>query len=58
MRALTGAGIESRAVSGEASFSKCVEGLLCAAPAGEGSIRDREFRASWQYYIGGGTDEA
>ena len=58
VRALTGAGIESRAVSGEASFSKCVEGLLCAAPAGEGSIRDREFRASWQYYIGGGTDEA
>ena len=58
VRALTGGGIESRTVSGEASLAKCVEALLCAAPASEGSIRDRVFQASWQYYIGGGTDEA
>ena len=57
IRALTGHGIETRAVKEPRDLQRSVDELLCAPPAAEGSIRDREYAASWQYYIGGEGDE-
>ena len=58
VRALTKNGIESRTVTEERELRKCVEELLCAEPAPEGSMQDRELVAFWHYHIGGGADEA
>ena len=54
---LTGNGIESWAITDEWSHQKCIETLLCAPFAKEGSIRDRSFAAAWQHHIGGEPDE-
>lgn len=58
IRALTGAGLEAWTIAGEGDLRKCIDQLLCREPAGAGSIRDQSFPASWQYYIGGDSDEA
>lgn len=57
IRVLTGNGIESWAVCDEWSLQKCIEALLCAPFAPEGSIQDRNFTAAWQHHIGGEPDE-
>ena len=57
VRALTGNGVESWAVSDVWSLQKSVEALLCAPCAKGGSIRDRSFAAAWQHHIGGEPDE-
>lgn len=57
VRALTGNGIESWAITDEWSQKKCIEALLCTPYAKEGSIRDRSFTAAWQHHIGGEPDE-
>lgn len=53
---LTGNGIESWIVSDEWSLQKCVQTLLSAPFAQEGSVRNRSF-AAWQHHIGGEPDE-
>ena len=58
VRALTGAGIETFPVKENLDLQKCAERLLCAEAAEDGSIRDRDYAASWKFHIGGGTDEA
>lgn len=58
VRVLTGNGIETWAVPDAWSLQKCIEALLCAPYAKEGSIRDRSFAAAWQHHIGGEPDEA
>lgn len=56
--ALTGNGIETWPVRESWDLDKCIEALLCAPFAPEGSIRDRDFAAAWQYHIGGEQGEA
>ena len=58
LRALTADGVSSWAIATEQELMKAVDGLLCSRPALQGDLRDRRFRASWQYHIGGGADEA
>ena len=57
IRALTGNGIETYAVSDEWNFQTCIETLLSAPFAPDGTIRDRNFTAAWQHHIGGEPDE-
>lgn len=56
--ALTGEGITEAFVACDGDLTRAVDALLCCAPAGEGSLQDREWNASWHYHIGGGPDEA
>ena len=56
IRVLTGQGILCYGVETQQTLMKAVDELLCAAPA-EGDLRERNFRASWQYHIGGEPDE-
>jgi len=58
IRALTADGIRSLKVAGEGDLMKALDCLLCSGAAKEGSIRDQCYAASWQYHIGGETDEA
>ena len=58
VRALSGNGIEARAIRDASDLQKCIDTLLCAPFASEGSIRDRDFTAAWQHYIGGERNEA
>lgn len=58
LRVLTGEGVQAFSISGQRGLEEAIDQLLCAPEAREGSIRDRDFAASWQYHIGGGTDEA
>ena len=57
IRALTGKGIESWAITDEPSLQKCMEVLLCAPLISNGSILDANFSAVWQHHIGGASDE-
>lgn len=57
IRVLTGKGIESWAIRDEWDLRKCLDELLCAEAAQEGSIRERDFTAAWQHHIGGEPDE-
>lgn len=57
VRALTGEGIVSLPVTGEQELNKAVDTLLRAPAAREGDLRLRQYRASWQYHIGGDADE-
>lgn len=57
IRALTGEGVRSWAVAGEQDLEQAVEALLQATPAAEGSARDRDYAASWQFHIGGDGHE-
>jgi hypothetical protein len=56
IRVLTGQRILCYGVETQQTLMKAVDELLCAAPA-EGDLRERNFRASWQYHIGGEPDE-
>ena len=58
IRALTEKGIEQFPVTAEPELTKAIDSLLCARAAAEGDIRERSYRASWQYHIGGGPDES
>lgn len=57
VRALTGRGIENWTIREELDLQKCVDTLLCAPAAVEGSVRDRDYTAAWQHHIGGEADE-
>lgn len=55
---LTGNGVETWTVDCSSGLNRAMEDLLCATPASNGSVRDRELIAAWQYHIGGEPDEA
>lgn len=57
IRVLMAEGIRSWQVAAEGDLRKAVDQLLCCGPAGEGSVREHAFAASWQYHIGGESDE-
>lgn len=57
LRVLTGNGILSFCISDDGAFRQAMDELLCAPTAGEGTIRDHNFPAFWQYHIGGAPDE-
>ena len=56
IRALTADGVQSFPVTSEQDLHRAIDTLLCAGAA-EGSVRDFDFAASWQYHIGGEPDE-
>jgi len=58
LRVLTGKGLEVFSIRYAQDLSKAIDSLLCTPAAKEGSIRDRNFAASWQHHIGGEPDEA
>lgn len=58
MEVLTGEGVQGFTVSGRKDLSNALDTLLCAPGAASGSIRERTFAASWQYHIGGDSDES
>lgn len=58
IRVLTGDGVLAFSVSCEQDLQKTVDTLLCSRAAEAGDLRDREFRASWHWHIGGEPDEA
>ena len=58
LRVLTGEGIRPLWIRTEQDLEKAIDTLLCTVSAREGSIRDYDFSASWQYHIGGEPDEA
>lgn len=55
--AMTGNGIETWLVPSEWSLNHCMDELLCTPYAAEGSVRDRNYSAAWQFHIGGEPDE-
>lgn len=57
LRVLTAEGVMALPVANEQELNKAIDRLLCAGAAGEGSVRDRSFQASWQRHIGGEPDE-
>lgn len=57
IRTLTADGVCSIPVGDEPALNKAIDILLCSGAAKQGSIRDRFYAASWQYHIGGDTDE-
>jgi len=57
VRALTGEGLLAFPIRQEADLGKAIDTLLCTPVIREGSIRDRDFSADWQYHIGGDADE-
>lgn len=57
IRALTGEGLLYCPVKAEADVQQAVDRLLCTPCAEYGSIQEQVMAASWEYYIGGGTDE-
>lgn len=57
IRALTGAGIRCLPVSDTQALTKAIDKLLCDPAVAAGSIRDQVYAASWQYHIGGQSDE-
>ncbi len=54
---LTGRGIETRFVPERSVFRQCLDDLLAAPFAAEGTIGDRKDAAAWEYHIGGEPDE-
>lgn len=57
IRVLTGSGIKAWVIREEWDLQKCVDELLCAESASEGSILERDYSAAWQHHIGGEPDE-
>ena len=57
LRVLTAAGIRSWRVGSRAALVQTMDDLLCQSPAAEGDLRAKEYRASWQFHIGGDPDE-
>ena len=58
IRVLTGEGVKAWPVAGEDELGQAVDELLCTPPGLEGDLREKQYRASWHCYIGGGPDEA
>ena len=58
IQCLTAQGCEHWSVSGPEELQAALDAILSRERANGGSIRDRVEAAAWQYYIGGGTDEA
>lgn len=58
IQCLTAKGCESWNISSPAKLQDAIDDILSRKQAAEGSIQDREEAAAWQYYIGGGIDEA
>ena len=58
LRVLTGDGLLAWEISREQELNAALDALLCAPAAGNGSIREQTYAASWQYHIGGEPDEA
>ena len=54
--ALTGEGIRSWPVRDTWELDACIDALLIAPFAPEGSVRDRPVSTAWQIYIGGDPD--
>ena len=54
---LTGNGIETWFVHEESELKDCVDALLCAPFAPEGTVRTQKYSAPWQYHIGGEPDD-
>lgn len=57
IRALTGRGTEVHRVTDENTLLKAIDTLLCCPAAADQAVLE-SVAASWQYEIGGGTDEA
>lgn len=58
IQCLTAMGRECFPVASTQELNDTIDTLLLREPAVTGSILDRNEAAAWQYYIGGGTDEA
>lgn len=58
IRVLTGEGVQAFHVDSEPELLKKVDALLCTRMAEPDAPWDGGVDASWQYHIGGGTDEA
>ncbi len=54
---LTGRGVETWLIPERWIFRKCVDILLAAPFAPEGTISDRKNAAAWEYHVGGDPDE-
>lgn len=55
--ALTGDGVSGYLITNTENLTKTIDDLLCAAPAGEGSMTEQKLAASWHYHLGGAPDE-
>lgn len=58
IRALTGSGLQMWPVRETADTHRALDALLGCPLATEGTVREDLTPAAWEYYIGGGTDEA
>lgn len=58
IRVLTAKGIANWTVQNTDALEQCIAALLDTPPATEGSIRDKFFKATWRYHIGGEQNEA
>lgn len=58
LRALTGAGLRSFPITSDDTLRQAVDTLLSCPRARSGTIIDADPTAVWEYYIGGGDDEA
>lgn len=54
---LTGNGIVSYSIADKADLETALDKLLWEPPAKTGTIQSRKLAVSWEYYLGGGTDE-
>lgn len=54
---LTGRGVETWLIPERWIFWKCIDILLIAPFAPEGTINDRKNAAAWEYHVGGDPDE-
>lgn len=57
MLALTGNGVETKVINGDAEWRDCMDLLLCAPFAAQGSVRELNSNTGMQYYVGGEPDE-
>ncbi|MBQ8334178.1 MAG: DUF58 domain-containing protein [Clostridia bacterium] len=55
--ALTGNGLESWFIREQSQLADCVDDLLCAPYAPEGSLTENEYASVLRYHIGGEPDE-
>ena len=58
LQALTGQGMRTFQVATEEAFTRMMDELLCASKADSDALRGLAPAADWQFYIGGGPDEA
>jgi hypothetical protein len=58
VQCLTASGCEHWTVATPEDLQNAIDAILSRKCAVEGSIQDQVEAAAWQYYIGGGIDEA